>query len=74
MLYELDDLFSKLSDKDKFRVICHYILKLPSKQIAELENCQRTTIEMTFIRTEKKLKNIRTHDDLIAALQIIFEK
>jgi len=74
MLYELEDLFSKLSDKDKFRIICHYILKLPEKKIAELQNCRRNTITMSFIKIEKILRNVRKQDDAIAAFQIIFTK
>lgn len=73
MLCELDDLFSKLSDKDRLRIICHYVLGLSEKQIADIQECQRTTITMSFIKADKKLADIRTHNDLIAALQALFE-
>ena len=70
--HELEELFSKLTDSDKFRLICRFILKLPSNQIATLENRRRNTITMNFQRIETKLKKVNNHDELIAALQELF--
>jgi len=69
---ELLELFDQLSDNDKFRIICRFVLKLPTKQIAIIENKTPQAIFLTFLNVEKKLIKIRTHDELIAVLQEMF--
>jgi hypothetical protein len=69
---ELLELFDQLSDNDKFRIICRFVLKLPTHQIALLENKTKQAIFLTFINTEKKLCKMRNHDEIVAALQEMF--
>lgn len=71
---ELDELFSRLSDKDKFRLICRYILKLPASQIACLENKSRQAIFLSFSKSECVLKRINHHDQLVDYIQQMFSK
>jgi len=69
---ELLELFDCLSDDDKFRIICRFILKLPTSQIACLENKTKQAIFLTFLKVEKKLIDMHYHDELVATLQEIF--
>jgi len=69
---ELLELFDQLSDNDKFRIICRFILKLPAKQIALIENKKINTITMTFQKIESKLAGAKNHAEIVAAIQAIF--
>lgn len=69
---ELEELFDHLSDSQKFRLVCRFILKLPTEQIACIENKRRNAITISFQKAEQKLLKIRTHQDLISAIQILF--
>lgn len=69
---ELLELFDKINDNDKFRIICRFILKLPTKQIALLEKRRNNTITMSFQRVETILRKIHDQDELIAVIQAIF--
>ena len=71
---ELDELFAKLSDKDKFRLVCRYILCLPAKKIASLEGKSKQAIFLSFQKAKKLLVKIQDRNDLVAALQELFKR
>ena len=71
---ELDELFANLSDTDKFRLVCRYILCLPAKKIASLEGKSKQAISLTFQKAQKLLIKIQNKNDLIAALQELFKR
>lgn len=69
---ELLELFDQLSDNDKFRIICRFVLKLPTSHIARLENKKTNTITMCFQKVEAKLLKAKTHDEIVSAIQAMF--
>lgn len=71
---ELEELFANLSDKDKFRLVCRYILGLPASKIARLEGKSRQAIFQTLQRAQASLIKIQSKNDLIAALQELFSR
>lgn len=71
---ELEELFANLSEKDKFRLVCRYVLCLPASKIASLEGKSRQAIFLTLQRAQKSLIKIQSRDDFIAALQELFAR
>lgn len=71
---ELEELFANLSDKDKFRVVCRYVLHLPATKIASLEGKSKQAIFLTFQKAQKSLIKIQDRDDFVAALQELFRR
>jgi len=68
MIYaELEELFSKLSDRDRFRLVCRYVLKLPTDRISRIESCSHEAVYQSFRRAEIKLKDMNTKTDLLAS-------
>lgn len=75
MVYqELNELFSHLSDKDKYRLVCRFILKLPATQIACLERKSKQAIFLSFTKSECILKQINRQDELVDYIQRMFAK
>lgn len=69
---ELDELFFYLNDHDKLRIIYRYVLRLPVSKIAIIETRSTTAVYNSLQKANSKLKDLRTHTDLIASLQVLF--
>lgn len=74
MIYfeELNDLFDKLTPKEKRRVIYRFVLNIPVTKLASLENISEEAIFLTFRKANKKLLECNNHDEMIASLQELF--
>lgn len=69
---ELIEFTDGLSDKEKTRLIYRFILRLPADKIAELDNISHCRIHQTLNCIEKKFKKFHSHNEIISALQEIF--
>lgn len=71
---ELEELFYYLTDKQKFRVICHYVLRLPENRISRIEQVSLARICQSLKEANIKLNKMRNRLDLLNAIQELFRK
>jgi predicted DNA-binding protein YlxM (UPF0122 family) len=74
MVYpELDELFNYLTEKDKYRLVCRYVLGFSTKQIADIQKVSPQAVTITFAKTERRLHKIKTHDELMELIIRLFD-
>lgn len=73
MYVELDELFSYLTHKDRYRVVCRYVLGFSTRQIAAMENVTTEAVRVSILKAEKRLKDMNRNDKVVERIIRIFD-